>query len=179
MMHKKKFELTALGMRENYHLLFLFSSFFIFAIDQITKYAIRANLSLGSSIPVIQDVFYLTYSLNTGVSFGMFKGHNWFFILVALFALVLFIYLYKDNKKYWPQLSLIIGGTAGNLVNRIQLGHVVDFINFKIWPSFNVADAALVIGIFWLILQSTISKEDLNLKSLKREFKRIANACKG
>jgi signal peptidase II len=174
---KHELETRSISKKINRNVLFILLSLGIIALDQLTKYAIRNNLSFGTSIPVVQNIFYLTYSFNTGASFGIFKGYNWFFILVALLALVLFIYMYKDNKKYWMQLSIITGGIVGNLVNRIHLGHVVDFIDFKIWPVFNIADTAIFIGVFWLIIQSTISKEDLNLKSLKNEFERIIGAC--
>jgi signal peptidase II len=163
MIHKQKFALTALKMRENYNLLFIIISFFIFAIDQFTKYFIRTNFPLGASFQVIKNMFHLTYTYNTGISFGLFKGINWLFTLLSILAFFLFIYIYLKNKKYWLQLSFIIAGISGNLTNRILLGHVVDFIDFRIWPIFNLADAVITIGVVWLIIKSTRNKEDIVL----------------
>ena len=84
-----------------------------------------------------------------GAAFGLFKGQQLLFILVSLFVIILIFYHMKKYESY--ALGLILGGTIGNLIDRIFLGYVVDFINLKFWPVFNLADTATTIGLIWLI----------------------------
>jgi signal peptidase II len=117
-------------------------------------------LNYGQSLNII-GFFSFTYLKNTGVSFGLFKGSNFLFAIIAFLALVFFIYVYLKKKKYFLQLSLITAGISGNLIDRIFLGHVVDFIDFHYWPVFNVADSAISIGMIWLLVLLIKNKEDL------------------
>lgn len=121
------------------------------SLDQFTKFLATQNLILNKSLPVIKDIFYFTLVHNWGAAFGMLKNQGIFFILTSLLAIIL-IYLNLKNKRsqqpliYNLALSFILGGAIGNLLDRIFLGYVIDFLDFRIWPVFNVADSAITIG---------------------------------
>lgn len=127
----------------------------VVVLDQLTKFFIRNNLAVGQSKPILQNIFHLTYVQNTGVAFGLFKGMNWLFIIVAIVAIGIVLYYYKQIvQKSWlaNACGLILGGAIGNVIDRILLGFVVDFLDFRIWPAFNLADSALTIGVIGLIM---------------------------
>jgi signal peptidase II len=136
-------------------------TFAIVFLDQLTKYLIKENFFLGSSKEIIQGILSFTYVQNTGVSFGLFKGMNLVFVVISFVALGFFIYLYLGNIKFQSQLAFVCGGLLGNLMDRISLGSVVDFIDFHFWPVFNVADSAICIGIIWLMISLIKNKEEL------------------
>ena len=129
----------------------------ILAVDQITKYIIRVNFDYGESIPIIEDIFHLTYVTNPGGAFGIFQDLTIFFIVSSVVIIVAFPFILKnipeldsENILYKLSLGLIIGGAAGNLIDRVFFGYVIDFFDFQIWPVFNVADSAVVVGCFIL-----------------------------
>ncbi|MBS3096789.1 signal peptidase II [Candidatus Woesearchaeota archaeon] len=128
----------------------------IVILDQLTKYIIKHNFRLNESIPIIKNILHLTYITNTGSAFGLFKGLNWFFILFSIIVVIaIFYYLkkaVKNNEKLTQfAVGLLLGGTIGNLIDRIAYGYVIDFIDFRIWPVFNVADSAVTISVVLLI----------------------------
>ncbi|MCI5774004.1 MAG: signal peptidase II [Erysipelotrichaceae bacterium] len=131
----------------------------IIVIDQLTKYYFQINLALHDSIPVIKDFFYLTYAKNTGAGWSMFSGHTEILAFISLAMAGCFIYLYiKEAKENHLQLwcySLLIAGALGNLIDRLYLGYVRDFLDFYLFgydfPIFNVADIAVTFGAFILI----------------------------
>lgn len=125
---------------------FVLLSLFIILIDQITKYLIsifNPNLSFG-----FLSIIYVT---NTGAAFGILKGFQWLFILIALFVLGFLIYYYfKIKEKQYLLLicwSLFIAGLMGNLIDRVFRGFVIDFISVGTFPAFNVADSVLCISV--------------------------------
>ena len=130
----------------------------IFLLDQGTKYIVMKNLNLYQVMSVL-PFFNLVYYRNIGSAFGMFKGlGNPFFILLSAAAIVAITVMIIKDSGSRTGLSLILGGAAGNLTDRIMHGYVVDFLevyagNFY-WPAFNVADSALTIGIMLLILDA-------------------------
>jgi signal peptidase II len=131
--------------------LFLLVSTFILTIDQATKQLAKKYLADGS-ITFIPYILGLDYTTNTGVSFGLFKGFNLFFVVVSLTALIFFIYFFfKENYKL--ETSIVIGGLLGNLVDRIIYGSVIDFINLKFYAIFNVADMAVCLGIGMIVIR--------------------------
>ena len=143
--------------------IFFFISLVIFALDQLTKYCIRTYVGPFDVIRVT-SFFNIVYVLNTGSAFGMFKSlGNLFFIIIALLAMALITVLIIKDGRNRLAFALILGGAAGNLTDRILLGHVIDFLDFYAgshhWPSFNVADSALTIGISLLLIKTAFEKK--------------------
>lgn len=128
----------------------------IVAIDQWSKYVVQAGMTPGLSIPIIPNMFHITYILNPGAAFGLLENQRIFFIIVAAIMLLAAIYFYPriPAKCFMLKsgLGLLAGGASGNLIDRIKTGYVVDFFDFRIWPVFNVADIAIVCGVFLIIL---------------------------
>lgn len=132
----------------------------VLSLDQLAKFLVIKNLSLNQSIPVIKGILHLTLTFNRGAAFGILKDKIPFFIITAIAAVVLVYFNLKDTKKkkhplYILSLSLISGGAIGNLIDRLRFGYVIDFLDFRIWPVFNVADSAITIGavlLGWSIL---------------------------
>ena len=129
----------------------------VVALDQLTKFLIRKNFKLNESIPLIKNAFHLTYVTNTGSAFGLFKNLNWFFVLFSVVVIIMiFYYLRKkipEKEKFLQfAVGLLLGGTIGNLIDRILIGAVTDFLDFRIWPVFNVADSAVTISVILLIV---------------------------
>ncbi|MCL6612334.1 MAG: signal peptidase II [Peptococcaceae bacterium] len=134
----------------------MFITLAVFLLDQASKYLITAKMSLGQSIPVIDNIFHITYIHNPGAAFGLLADRTSFFIAVGLLVVagvVIFYWKRGARDGVWPvALGLIAGGSLGNLVDRVRFGEVVDFIDFRIWPVFNLADSAIVIGAGLLIM---------------------------
>jgi len=128
----------------------------VFVLDQVTKWLIVQWLrEPGASVSVLWPVFSLTYVTNTGAAFGLFANQNllFIFIAVAVIAVILFFYRYllADHLLLRISLALQLGGALGNLLDRLRLGYVVDFLDFRVWPVFNIADSAITIGVLLLI----------------------------
>lgn len=123
-------------------------------IDQLTKWLVRANMMLGESIPVINNVFHLTYIENPGAAFGMFANKTYFFVFFTIIVIGMMLYLYikQPNKRSMLScsLALVVSGAIGNLIDRVAKGTVTDMFDFRIWPVFNIADMAVVIGLLYL-----------------------------
>lgn len=136
--------------------------FAVLLLDQITKYLVVIKMTQGMSIPVLEDVFHLTYILNPGAAFGMLEHNRFFFIATACLAIMAIMYMWSDIKKESKMIqigvALFTGGALGNLIDRIQTGLVIDFFDFRIWPIFNVADIGICVGV-GLILWSMIKME--------------------
>lgn len=130
-------------------------------IDQVSKIIVVNNLTNNKSIEVIKSFFYLTYTNNKGAAFSILTGRRILLILVALIVIGVLIYYVRKNKIEGKvnkiALSLVIGGSIGNLIDRILRGAVIDFIDVKIFgynfPIFNLADTFIVIGVFLLIIE--------------------------
>ena len=139
------------------YLFVFFTALLVALSDQLTKFLVRANLGLSESTPIIKNIFHLTYVTNTGSAFGLFKNLNWFFMLFSIAVIIaIFYYLRKkiDEKEKSLQLAvgLLLGGTIGNMIDRILYGAVIDFLDFRIWPVFNFADSAITISVILLII---------------------------
>ena len=132
----------------------------IIIIDQIVKYAVRTLMYLGESIPVIEDIFHLTYVQNRGAAFSILSGSRIFLIAVPLIAIAVAIwYLERHKSAHWTlalSLSMIIAGGLGNLIDRIALGFVTDMFDFHFWPVFNVADISVCVGAGFLVLYTLV-----------------------
>jgi signal peptidase II len=145
----------------------------IIVLDQITKFWISQN---RPNLQVIPGFFNIHYVENTGAAFGILQGKQIFLTLVSIIAIgvLLFLIIYEREEKRGMlyALALILGGTCGNLIDRLRLGYVVDFLQFYVkfggnhyyWPSFNVADSAITTGVGILIIvtlwQERMSKKD-------------------
>jgi len=125
------------------------------AIDQGIKYYVQSHMTLGMSIPVINSVFHITYILNPGAAFGMLEHQTKLFVVVAFILLASLVYFYRQIAAgHWLLrlgAGLLAGGAAGNVIDRVTTGYVVDFLDFRIWPVFNSADIAIVTGVSCLI----------------------------
>lgn len=133
-------------------------------LDQITKMYINLNFRLGESVPVIQDIFHITYVRNTGAAFGLFSNASelfrtlFFLSLPPVAMLVIFMLLKNTPDKEKLQsiaLCLVFGGALGNYIDRIRFRYVIDFLDFhykNVWsyPAFNVADISIVCGVMVL-----------------------------
>ena len=127
------------------------------AADQITKYIIRTNMTLGETIPVIENVFHITYVRNTGAAFGIMQGQTVFLVTVTtiLLSAVLIFYHKRTKGCHFTlpfALALIFGGGAGNFIDRVWVGYVVDFLDFRVFPIFNAADIFVTTGCALLIV---------------------------
>ena len=139
----------------NKHVLIFSIAFLIILIDQISKFIIRNSMHLSQSIPVIKNIFHITYIHNFGAGFGILQQQKLFLILIsAIVVCIILFYSKKIGKKERLLQSIagiVLGGTIGNLIDRIIYGYVIDFLDFRIWPIFNIADSAVTIGVIFLI----------------------------
>jgi signal peptidase II len=136
-------------------ILFFSISFLIIILDQLIKFAVIKKIPLNYSVKIISGIFHLTHIHNYGAAFGLFQNAGqllmWFSIIVI--GVILYIYDRLPKEKLVQILvALVLGGTFGNLIDRIRFGFVIDFLDFRIWPAFNLADAAITIGVIGLII---------------------------
>lgn len=134
---------------KNKHKLFFTITAIIVLIDQFTKYLVPEEFSEE----IIEGLFSIKYSQNTGAAFSILQGHQWIFIWLSIIVIGAIFYYYNQiPKKTLPVvgISSILAGALGNLIDRIFRGYVVDFINFSFWPNFNIADISLTFGAFIL-----------------------------
>lgn len=131
----------------------------VVVIDQLAKYYIQSKMVPGMSIPVIDGIFHITYVLNPGAAFGILEHQTAFFLVVAVILIIAIAYYYPRIPHGYRLLRLGIGlqagGAAGNVIDRIKTGYVVDFLDFRVWPVFNIADMAIVTGVV-LIVYNTL-----------------------
>lgn len=131
----------------------------IIAVDQLTKWIVVSNLPVDRPffpIPPLSGIFAITFVTNSGIAFGLFKEVGTFFILLAVIAVALILFsvrrLPAHHRLVRVALGLALGGAIGNLVDRVRLGYVVDFIDLRFFPIFNLADSAIVIGMVLLAI---------------------------
>lgn len=127
----------------------------VIAMDQYSKYYIQTSMVQGMSIPIIQNIFHITYVLNPGAAFGLLEHQTFFLIGIAIVLVAAILYFYRQipaNRLLYCSLGLLMGGAIGNLIDRVEIGYVVDFFDFRIWPVFNIADVAIVSGVAGIML---------------------------
>lgn len=142
-------------------------------LDQITKIIVQNKFELHESVVVLEGFFSLTYILNPGAAFGFLADQSEtfraiFFGAVSIIALTILIVFFRqtpaDDTYSLLALSLLFGGAIGNMIDRVRLGEVVDFLDFYIgryhWPAFNVADSAITIGVSIMMLHLFFEKKD-------------------
>ncbi|MDP1383961.1 signal peptidase II, partial [Priestia megaterium] len=148
----------------------------IITLDQFTKWLIVKELEIGESIPVIENVLYITSSRNQGAAWGILQNQMWFFYVITVIVvigLVIYIQKYVRNQRLIGiALGLMLGGAIGNFVDRIFHKEVVDFIQTYIgsypFPIFNVADSSLCIGVSLLIIHMYF--EDKQKKNVNQQI---------
>ena len=165
------------------YIILLVVSAIVLVIDQATKIYIDRTMDLHSSITVVENFFNITYLRNKGAAFGFLAHSSYrlpFFILVSMVAIaviiVVFYRLRPDQKFTAVALSLIFSGALGNLIDRVRLGEVIDFLDAHWyshhWPAFNVADSAICVGVFLLAIDMFIEE-----KRQKTRVKMIVFSC--
>lgn len=137
----------------------------IVIFDQVTKAIATIRLDSCDSYTVVNKVLSFTLVRNSGAAFGLLKNQTMLFILISIVAVIAVIfYLLKKKTSYYLPLALILGGAAGNLIDRLRFGYVIDFIDLHFWPVFNVADSCITIGaalLFFLIIRGKDASDPL------------------
>jgi len=141
-------------------IIFLSGVLAVVLVDRLTKNFFAGFLGLNESIAVFPHFLYFSLVHNTGIAFGFFKDCGAVFIIIPVILtglLIYNVYYYRHSptlsRLYIVAFSLILGGAIGNLYDRIFLGYVIDFIDFRVWPVFNVADSAITIGAALILLK--------------------------
>ncbi len=138
-------------------------TFLILILDQVSKFLALSFLTPGVSSPVIKGIFHLTLVYNRGAAFGLFRGGALFFTLASIICIIAISFLWKNDRLFSKilglnpkdrmvrfSLALILGGACGNLIDRVRFFSVIDFLDFRIWPVFNLADSAITIGALFI-----------------------------
>ncbi|MAE43244.1 signal peptidase II [Candidatus Woesearchaeota archaeon] len=140
---------------KNKYIIIFSTALIVALIDQATKFLINTNFELNQSLPIINNAFHLTYILNSGAGFGILQNQTWLLILISI-AVIGFILYYttkiKNERTLQILVGFVLGGTIGNLIDRISYGVVIDFFDFRIWPIFNIADSFVTVGVIGLII---------------------------
>lgn len=149
----------------------LFLLLVVVGLDQLTKLWTVKTFALYESLEIIPGFFSLTYLTNKGAAFGFLAGvdgvwRHYFFLILASVALLLLLVAWvrmrKEHRLYGPALALIAGGAIGNVIDRVRLGAVVDFLDFYVaghhWPAFNVADSAITVGVVLFLLTNYLEE---------------------
>ena len=130
----------------------------ILGVDQLTKFIVRTYMEVGESIPE-DGIIRLTYIQNTGSAFGLFSNQTLFLTIAAAIGIGFIGYFFIKGAGFSRVLSLSLalpmGGALGNIIDRVTFGHVIDFIDLRVWPIFNVADSSITIGFLllgWVLL---------------------------
>jgi len=146
-------------------MLYIAIAFFICFIDQVSKFCAGKFIPAPSGLPIIDGVFHLTLVYNTGIAFGLFKQYPFVFTIVTSAAIIIIVYFLLQKKYILNALEslalcFILGGSAGNLIDRVRFGHIIDFIDFRVWPVFNLADSFILIGAVILVFSIFFKKRN-------------------
>ena len=155
--------------------------------DILSKWAVVEHIKPVGSVTLIEGILDFTYVENRGMAFGMLSGHRWVFMVftvVLLIAIAAFLYYYRESAGLWLKIScgLVMGGGVGNMIDRVSLGYVVDFIDFCafdfwVWV-FNVADACVCVGVFMLavyLIMDTVRTEREKKQKLSTQSSKEAD----
>ena len=125
-----------------------------FAADQLTKWIVSSQLALDNELQVLGP-FSIHHVQNSGIAFGLFSSATSLVIVLTAAAIIWMLYFFARSGARHPilpvALGLVIGGSASNLLDRVRLGHVTDFLDFRYWPAFNLADTFIVVGVAILL----------------------------
>jgi signal peptidase II len=144
--------------------LFYFNALLVFAVDQLLKHLVHKFMYFGQSIPIIGEVVKLTYVRNTGAAFSLFVGFSPYLAVVGVLVAIFVVYYHyrvpANNYLMQLGLSCLLGGSIGNLADRIIRSYVVDYIDITIWPVFNFADVMINVGVFLILLNYLRSTDE-------------------
>ena len=128
----------------------------VFVFDTFVKSLISGHFHPADSVPLIRGILNLTYVRNTGVAFGLFPGKMLLLILISIAVCAIVIYFYSRTRKKDLLLrvafAIILGGSLCNLFDRVFYGYVIDYVDFRVFPVFNLSDVAINLGVFLIIL---------------------------
>ena len=135
--------------------------------DQLTKHLVRSELQLGESVPLVGD-FQIHHVYNTGIAFGFFGGLAGPVTVITIGAVIWMVGYFAKSGSRHPvlpvALGLLIGGATGNLLDRVRLGHVTDFIDPPYWPAFNLADTFICVGVGILLATFVVAEHGLSFR---------------
>jgi len=146
----------------------LLTALAILVADQVTKALVVANLAIGEKTQLLGDLVQVWHAQNRGASFSLFQGWSIVFLIVSVLSIAMVAYFHRSLRDQSPWLHLllgiVLGGTLGNFIDRLRQGYVTDWLSIGIgdtrWPTFNVADSSLVVGIGILVLYLLLSRPD-------------------
>ena len=146
----------------------LVTALVILVADQLTKALVVANVAVGERVNLIGDLVQVWHAQNRGASFSLLQGASLLFLVVSILSVGLVVYFHRTlrSRGWWLHLVLgvVLGGTLGNFVDRLRQGAVTDWLSIGIgdlrWPTFNVADSSLVVGIGILVLYLLLDRPD-------------------
>jgi signal peptidase II len=137
----------------------------VIALDQLTKHVVMTAFVPGESRIVIPHVLWFTYVQNHSGAFGLFGTHSWLLIAMAVAVLGIFWVSFRDSAAHSRLVRIafgaIVGGAVGNIADRVRLEYVIDFIDLRWWPVFNVADSCITIGVCLLVLATLVRERTL------------------
>jgi signal peptidase II len=146
-------------------MLFYLIALLIIGCDQFLKFLVVSKMALGVPVEVIDHVLQLTYVRNTGAAFSLFIGFSSYLVVVGLVVVLLVLYFHYrlPQKSLLLQIGMafILGGSIGNLTDRVIHGYVIDYIDFIVWPVFNLADIMINLGV-GLIAQQIFTQKDVS-----------------
>jgi signal peptidase II len=137
------------------------TTLFVLLADQLSKAAVAGLIGIHDQVRIVGDFVQLWHAQNWGAAFSLFQGGTILFVVVSALAFVLIGYLYRSFRGgplwLYAVLGVVLGGVLGNLIDRLRLGYVTDFVSVGIgdlrWPTFNVADASIVLGIGMIVVR--------------------------
>lgn len=136
-------------------LMFFLAGGLLFA-DQFSKWLVVSHLARGESIPLFAG-FHFTYVQNRGAAFGLFQNRIGLFVFVAVVSVAVIVYysrcLAPDNRWVQAALAFLLAGAVGNMIDRVFFGYVIDFIDLRFWPVFNIADIVINVGVGMLLVE--------------------------
>ena len=155
---------------KNKYIILCVVSIIVIILDQASKLFIDRTMGLHTSIIVVKDFFEITYIRNKGAAFGFLADSSYrlpFFIMISGVALIVILGIFRKLRPEQTfnafSLSLIFSGALGNLIDRVRLGEVIDFIYLHwyqhYWPAFNVADSAICVGVFLLAIEMLLDEQ--------------------
>src|ERR1051325_9263654 len=148
---------------------YLIITAFVMALDQFTKYVVSTRMQIGDEIDVVRDFFAISYTENPGIAFGMLNSgaFRWLFVAISVVAvLIVLVYMMRThavNRLLLWSLALLAAGICGNLIDRVRIGRVIDFLLLHYrdhqFPVFNVADTAISIGAALMAIELFITPQ--------------------